>query len=351
MLINGINIGQFYKEIKMRKKFWLTLMVLSVGSVLTACGNDSEETSSDESNEADFSVITTFYPIYDFTQNIVGEEGNVELLVPAGTEPHDFEPSAQQIAEIQDSDAFVYHDENMETWVPDTVEGWEEGQLSIVQGTENIELMPGNEEDHDHEGEEHRGEGEHQHSHEYDPHTWVDPKLAIQEVEAIRDQLSEDYPEKGDAFAENAENYIGELEELDQEYEASFADAQQKSFVTQHAAFAYLAREYDLNQVPISGLSSEEEPSPERLAELKDYVEENDIQYIYFEENASDDIASTLADEANVELEVLNPLESLTDQQIDNGEDYISVMEDNLSALEKTTNTEGEEVQSEETDE
>ncbi|AYW46016.1 metal ABC transporter substrate-binding protein [Tetragenococcus koreensis] len=342
----------------MKKKIWVTLITLFAGGALAACGNnaDNEANSDSEGNGDKLSIITTFYPIYDFTQNVVGDEGDVELLIPAGTEPHDFEPSAKQIAQIQDADAFVYHDENMETWVPDTVEGWEEGNPNIVKGTEDIELMPGNEEEHDHdhgdEEEDHdHGEEEHEHSHEYDPHTWLDPKLAVKEVEAIRDQLSQDYPDKEEAFEENAENYIAELEDLDQEYESGFSDAQQKSFVTQHAAFGYLANEYDLNQVPISGLSPDEEPSPERLAELKDYVEDNDIHYIYFEENASDKIAQTLADEVGVELEVLNPLESLTDNQIDNGEDYVSVMQDNLKALEKTTDTEGEEVQPEESTE
>jgi len=318
----------------MKKKIWLTLITLFVGGVLTACGSNSGNESASEDNGEKLSVITTFYPIYDFTQNIVGEEGDVDLLIPAGTEPHDFEPSAKQIAQMQEADAFVYHDENMETWVPDTVEGWEDGSPNVIKGTEDIQLMSGSEE-HDHEEDE-----EHGHSHEYDPHTWVDPKLAIKEVEAIRDQLSQDYPDRKEAFEENAENYINELEDLDQEYETSLSDAQQKSFVTQHAAFAYLAKEYGLNQVSISGLSPDEEPSPERLAELKDYVEEHDIDYVYFEENASDKIAKTLADEVGVELEVLNPLESLTDDQMDNGEDYISVMRDNLKALEKTTNEE-----------
>lgn len=345
----------------MKKKIWLSLVTLFAGGTLAACGSNSGNDSegAGEDNNEKLSIITTFYPIYDFTQHVVGDEGDVELLIPAGTEPHDFEPSAKQIAEIQDADAFVYHNENMETWVPDTTEGWEEGSPNVVKGTEGITLMAGSEEhdhdedeDHDHEDhDEHEHDEEHEHSHEYDPHTWVDPKLAIKEVEAISDQLSQDYPEKQEAFEKNTENYVKELEDLDHEYKESLSNAQQKSFVTQHAAFGYLANEYDLNQVAISGLSPDEEPSPERLAELKDYVEDNDIHYIYFEENASDKIAKTLADEVGVELEVLNPLESLTDEQMDNGEDYISVMQDNLKALEKTTDTQGKEIQPEESEE
>jgi len=206
--------------------------------------------------------------------------------------------------------------------------------------------MPGDEEGHDHgHDHDHREEG---HSHEFDPHTWVSPQMAAKEVNSIKDQLVELYPEREEAFESNAEDYLSQLEDLDQDYADTLEDAKQKSFVTQHAAFGYLAVDYDLNQVPISGLSSDEEPSPSRLAELKEYVADNDIQYIYFEENANDKIARTLADETGVELEVLNPLESLTDEQMDNGEDYVSVMEDNLTALEKTTSVEGEDIQPEE---
>lgn len=326
----------------MKKKILLAVITLFTTSALAACSND--EGSDNNADDGKLSIVTTFYPIYDFTQNVVGDEGDVELLIPAGTEPHDFEPSAQQIAKTQDADAFVYHDDNMETWVTDTIEGWEDGNPEIIKGTEDIELMTTAEDSHEKE------EG-HDQTHEYDPHTWVDPKLAIKEVEAINEQLSQAYPDKKETFKENTENYVKELEELDQEYEDSLANAQQKSFVTQHAAFGYLANEYDLNQVSISGLSPDEEPSPERLAELKDYVEDNDIQYIYFEENASDKIAKTLSDEVGVKLEVLNPLESLTDEQMDNGEDYISVMKDNLQALEKTTDSKGKEIQSEESGE
>ncbi len=203
----------------MKKKILLAVIALLTTSALAACSND--EGSDNNADDGKLSIVTTFYPIYDFTQNVVGDEGDVELLIPAGTEPHDFEPSAQQIAKTQDADAFVYHDDNMETWVTDTIEGWEDGNPEIIKGTEDIELMTTAEDSHEKE------EG-HDQTHEYDPHTWVDPKLAIKEVEAINEQLSQAYPDKKETFKENTENYVKELEELDQEYEDSLANAQQK---------------------------------------------------------------------------------------------------------------------------
>ena len=199
------------------------------------------------------------------------------------------------------------------------------------------------EEEHNHEGEEHHDE----HEHEFDPHVWLSPKKAKLLVEKITAQLSEAFPEKASAFKTNAQAYLEKLSQLDNEYTTALKDAKQKNFVTQHTAFRYLATDYGLNQVGIAGISPEAEPSPARLAELTKYIKENEIRYIYFEENASEKIAKTLATETGVVLEVLNPLESLTKEEMDKGDDYISVMKENLQALLKTTTVAGKEIKAE----
>jgi len=306
---------------------------LSAFTLLGGCATETTDSkTSTAATDEDLTIVTTFYPMYDFTRNVVGDEGDVSLLLGSGTEPHDYELSASDVAKIQDADVFVYNDENMETWVPSLADTLAEGEVTVIRAAENILFLPGTEE----EGGDH-DESEEGHSHELDPHVWLAPSLAIKEVATIRDQLIAAYPEKEEAFQKNAEAYLAKLIALDEEYKENLQNADQKNFVTQHAAFGYLALEYGLTQVPIAGLSPSQEPSPTRLAELKEYIEENAIEYIYFEENASDKIAQTLADEANVQLAVLNPLESLTEEQQENGADYISIMKDNLAALVKTT--------------
>lgn len=313
------------------------IAVVALG-LLGACSNSNDAKVSNDKDRK-LEIVTTFYPMYDFTKNIVGDEANVKLMIPAGSEPHDYEPSAKDMSEAHDADVFVYHNKNMETWVPKAQESWAKGTPNVVEGTKDMILLPGGEEeghDHDH--------GEEGHHHELDPHTWVSPKMAIKEVLNIKDQLVKFYPQKAEVFETNAEKYLTKLKQLDADYTASLKDAKQKSFVTQHAAFGYLALDYGLTQVPIAGLAPEQEPTSSRLAELKEYVQKNGIHYIYFEKNANDKIAKTLANEANVKMEVLNPLESLTKKQMDNGEDYVSVMKENLKALEKTTMVAGKEV-------
>ncbi|HEM3599384.1 TPA: zinc ABC transporter substrate-binding protein AdcA [Streptococcus suis] len=314
------------------------LLFLSASALLLgACGNSTA------SEDGKLNIVTTFYPVYEFTKQVAGDEANVDLLVKAGTEVHGYEPSAKDIARIQEADAFVYENENMETWVHDVEKSLDTTKVNVISATEGMLLLPGGEEEH--EGHDHSEEG---HSHAYDPHVWLSPERAITLVENIRDSLVAKYPEKKDAFETNAAAYIEKLDALDMKYSETLSAAKQKYFVTQHTAFAYLALDYGLKQVSITGVAADEDPTPSRLAELTEYINKYGIKYIYFEENASKSVAETLAKETGVQLDVLNPLESLTDEDMKNGKDYISVMEDNLTALEKTTSQEGSEILPEE---
>ncbi|WP_375178401.1 metal ABC transporter substrate-binding protein [Enterococcus rotai] len=320
----------------MRKNSWkylVGLLLMAVIFTLTACGQTNKQ---EESGKSDtIKVVTTFYPMYDFAKNVVGDAGDVQLLIPAGTEPHDYEPSAKDIAKITDADVFVYNSHELETWVKDVLENVDEKKVAVVEAAGSIDLMAGAAHDHDHDEEE-ADHDEHDHDHELDPHVWLDPVLAQKEIEAIRDALVKKYPEQKATFEKNAAAYIEKLKALDTEYQEAFKDAKNKTFVTQHAAFGYLAKQYGLTQESIAGISPDQEPSPSRLAELKKYIKEHNVSVIYFETSASSKVAETLARETDVELAVLNPLESITQKEQDKGENYISVMKANLEALKKS---------------
>ena len=311
------------------KKYLLTATVMIGALLFAACGNMNKEADKKE----DLTIVTTFYPMYDFTKEIVGDEGNVKLLIPAGTEPHDFEPSAKERAEISDADVFVYNSSDMEFFVDSLKDSVDSKQTLMIEAAKGIDRLESQEADEHEESEE-----GHDHAHEYDPHVWLDPVLAIKEVRTIAGELGEKYPDKKEIFTKNADAYIKKLEALDQKYSEELKNATNRTFVTQHAAFAYLANQYNLEQVAISGVSPDQEPTPSRLAELKEFVKKNNIKVIYFEENASSKVAETLSNETGVKLEVLNPLESLTNEQIKAGENYISVMEKNLEALKESIN-------------
>lgn len=319
----------------MKKKFLMASIVAS-SLLLAACGNNNESRSGGSGKDDNkIQAVATFYPMYEFTKEVLGETGEVSLLVTAGTEPHDYEPSAKDMADISDADVFVYNSEAFETWVENLTDNLNEDKTLVIEAADEIELLTTTEEAHDHESEAETDEDGHDHD-GVDPHVWTDPLMAVKEVQEIAQELGEKYPEQKATFDKNAQNYITKLEQLDADYQAAFKDAKNKTFLVQHAAFGYLAHQYGLTQESIAGLSPDQEPTPARLAELKHFVEEHEVSVIYFEENANSKVAETLSNETGVELAVLNPLESLTNDQMEAGETYLSVMEDNLAALQKS---------------
>ncbi|SFF48084.1 zinc transport system substrate-binding protein [Paenibacillus algorifonticola] len=301
-------------------------------------------------------VVTTFYPMYEFSKQVGGEYADVTALIPAGTEPHDWEPSAKDMAVLKEADVFVYNG---------IVEGWAEQALDsaanekriVVEASSSIELAEGGEDEHahgeeahsdadaehdhaaeheeaEHEEAEHEEAGhEHDHEHSLDPHVWLSPKLAQAEVAAIQEAFAKADPAHADSYKANADAYIAKLKELDDAYKAGLAGMKRTEFVTQHAAFGYLAREYGLTQVPISGLSPDQEPSPEQMAEIVKLAKEQQIKTIFFETLVDPKIASTIASEIGAKTAVLNPLEGLTEEETADGLDYIGVMKNNLEAL------------------
>jgi zinc transport system substrate-binding protein len=335
-------------------KSWLVSAGLAL--VLAGCGSDAGSTTSGSDNGtgtgADggkLNIVTTFYPMYEFSRQVAGDHANVTALVPTGTEPHDWEPSAKDMAQIQEADVFVYNG-IVETWVEDALASSNNDNRIVVEASSGIDLAEGTEAEHEHEGEEHAQEAEkhdhaagteehaHEeegHSHDYalDPHVWLSPVLAQKEVKAIEAALIKADPANKADYEANANAYTAKLKELDTAYRDGLANVKNKELVTQHAAFAYLAKEYGLTQVPISGLSPEQEPSPDQMARIVQFAKEHQVKTIFFETLVDPKVAQTIASEIGAKTAVLNPLEGLTEDDIKNNRDYITVMQENLKAL------------------
>lgn len=295
--------------------------------ILAACSNDTSE----KEDDGKLKIMTTFYPMYEFTKNIAGDKADVELLIPSTIEPHDWEPTPKDIGNIQKADLFVYNSADMETWVSDITASIDSSDVAVVEASKGIKLI-----EEDEEAEESEEEHEHEHSHHADPHVWLSPVLAQQEVQTITDALVKVDPDNKEYYETESSKYIEKLKALDEEYKTELKGITSNEFITQHTAFSYLAKEYGLVQVPIAGLSPDEEPSAAKLAELKKFAEEHEINVIYFEELTSSKVAETLANELGADTEVLNALEGLSDEQQKAGEDYITVMEENLTQLKKS---------------
>ncbi|CRH20786.1 metal ABC transporter substrate-binding protein [Carnobacterium maltaromaticum] len=309
---------------KSLKKGSLLIASLAILFIMVGCGN--QEATKDSTK---LQIVTSFYPMYDFTQNVAGDNAEVSVLMKAGTEPHDYEPSAKDIAKIADSDVFVYNSKEMETWVSSVLTNIDTKKTVVVDASQGIDLLEGNHSDDETEAE-HEG-----HSHAHDPHIWLDPVLAQKQVDTIKEGIIKADTKNKEIYEKNALAYKEKLAALNEKFEMGLKNAENRTFVTQHAAFAYLANRYDLEQVAIAGLSPDQEPSPAKLAELNDFIKENNIKIIYFAETASPKIAKTVANETGAKLEVLSPIEGITQEEQEKGVDYIKVMEKNLEALEK----------------
>ncbi|PTY84402.1 metal ABC transporter substrate-binding protein, partial [Heyndrickxia sporothermodurans] len=260
----------------------------------------------------------TFYPMYEFTKNIVKDKANIELLIPSNVEPHDWEPTPKDVGKIQKADIFVFNSKYFETWVPSIKNSVSNENLSFVEASSDIHLM--------------NGDGHHQ----FDPHVWLNPVLAQQEVKTITKALIKADPENKEFYQKNSDAYVAKLAKLDHQYRETLKDAKKKEIITQHTAFGYLAKEYGMKQIPIAGLSPSQEPSPARLGELKEFAVKHHVKVIYFEELASPKVAETLAKEIGAKTEVLHTLEGLSKEEQDKGMNYISVMQKNLDAIKKS---------------
>jgi zinc transport system substrate-binding protein len=311
----------------------LTALGLGAGAaLLAACGEDGG------TDGGGMTVVTSAYPLSFLVTRIGGEHVELTDLATPGADAHGLELSVKQTLLIEEAD-LVLQIPGFQTALDDAIAS-QEGE-NVLDVSSVITLLPA---DAGTEGEEHAGETEEEHaehaeedSHEghdhgpNDPHFWQDPVRMADLGDAIAERLGELSPENAEEFTAAAATVREELEELDAELTASFEKVtdERRTFITSHAAYAYLAERYDLHQVGISGIDPETEPSPQRLLALETVVREEDVTTIFFEATASPKVAQTLAENLGIESAELDNLE--TQQSPD--ADYPAVMRSNCTAL------------------
>ena len=310
----------------------MSALTLALG--LASCSDSSDDSKGGSSGK--LKVAASFYPIQWLTQQIGGDHVDVSSVTPAGTEPHDFEISTKQIAELNKTKALFYV-KGFQPSLDDAVGSLSD--VSAVDLTKNVNLVRHEgllEHEHDHgdkkgDGEKGHEDGkEHDHGDAADPHFWLDPARMKRAADAIAAELSKKDPDHADAYKKNNEALQKKLDGLDKSFQTGLATCERRSIVTTHTAFGYLADRYKLSQVGLSGIDPESEPSPATLAKVKKYVQENGTTTIFTEELVSGKPAETLAKETNTVTAVLSPLESKPEKG-----DYQAAMTDNLTALKK----------------
>lgn len=322
---------KFY-SIKMLRALAMTALVSAAmlsGCTRAAAPNPAAKADAMESKKM-LKVMASFYPMYDFAAKIGGDKAEVITLVPSGTEPHDWEPAAADIRNLEEADLFIYSGAGMEYWVDDVLASLDNKDLISVEASKGVALRDG----HSHSHEEEEGAGEPEEEGQYDPHVWLSPLNAEKEMENIKNAYIKADPDNRDYYEANYELYASRFADLNQKFKDTLSSLPNKDIVVSHEAFGYLCDAYGLNQVGIEGLSPDSEPSPARMAEIIDFVRANHVRVIFFEELVSPKVAETIAKETGSSVQVLNPLEGLSDEELESGADYFSVMEENLKQLE-----------------
>lgn len=317
----------------MPKKIPVLLALLLLTAIISGClSKPAAETEAAEQ----ITVFTSFYPLYDFTSKIGGGKISVENILPPGTEPHDWEPSAQALTALQEADLLIVNGLGLEPWLEKLTENLGSG-VTVVNASKGIEPLYGyhdhDEEDEHFDQDEHDEDEEHEEGEIEDPHVWLDPILMLHQAENIAGALTLVDPENASYYEENLEHVRQELHALDEAYRERLSGVKRREFVVTHLSFAYMAKRYGLTQQAIAGISSHAEPSPAQMRELVEFARQYDIRHIFSEPLASNRIAKVLAAEVDATLLTLNPLEGLAPEEVSAGDDYFSVMYRNLEQL------------------
>ena len=302
---------------KQRSVLWFMIGLFVL--ILGACGQKGNQ----ESKKAKgMKIVTSFYPVYAMVKEVSGDLNDVRMI-QSSSGIHSYEPSANDIAAIYDADVFIYHSHTLESWAGSLDPNLQKSKVKVIEASEGmtLERVPGLEDMEAGNGVDEKTL--------YDPHTWLDPEKVAEEAQIIADKLSELDSENKEIYQSNAKKFIDQAHELTNKYKPIFDKVEQRTFVTQHTAFSYLAKRFDLNQLGIAGISPDQEPSPRQLSEIQEFVKTYKVKTIFTESNASSKVAETLIKSTGVSLKTLNPLEA--DPQ--NDKSYLDNLEEDIAIL------------------
>ncbi|MGY4691658.1 metal ABC transporter solute-binding protein, Zn/Mn family [Salibacterium sp. K-3] len=305
-------------------------VILLTAGLTAACASEEPGENNSGSQAAGegetLHIYTTLAAWKDFAERIGGDDVEVENLVPSGADPHSFEPTSQTMVDIAESDAFMYNGAGMEGFadaVNETAAAEGVESLAVTEGLDLQETASG----HDHSGEDHN------HESTVDPHIWLDPVLAGEAAENIKDMLVELRPAKEETFQENYEALTEELNTLDEEFSSMAEEAANDTFIVSHAAYGYWEDRYGLEQTAVTGISPSDEPSQKELQSIIDTIETTGINHVLLEKNVSSKVTEVVQEEAGAEALYLHNLASLTEEEREAGEGYFSLMRTNIENL------------------
>lgn len=312
----------------MVKKFRNLFVILILAMVcLTSCGKENENIENkeveDKNVETKKTIYASFYPVSELVKMIAGDKFEVKTIIKTSEEPHSFELTSQAIKDLNGASLIAYNGAGMESFIDDLKDNVKDDD-KFLDLSDGLTLLDSSKEGSDMAS--------------INPHTWLSIKNAKVMVDNIYRKLSSMDPDNEKYYKENLDMALKKFDDLDKKFTDELAKVKDKEkyFVVSHAAFNYLADDYGLKQVAVTGISPEEEPSAKDLKTIADFVKEKNIKTIFFEGKATPKVAETLAKNTGTKTSTLYTMENLDDHMIEKG--YFGLMEENLKALVESFN-------------
>lgn len=317
---------------KLKRKLLAVITAAATVFSLCACSSESGYSSSDSGK---LKIISTVFPPYDLARQIAGDNAEISILLPPGSEIHNYEPSAKDMIAIRNCDIFLYIGGENEQWAEKLINSNDTKNVTAVKLIDYVPTLSEDEDEHDHDHDH-----EHEHEHESDEHIWTSPKNAQLMLSAVYDAICKVDPSDKQTYTENKDAYAKQLSDLDNAYRSAVDNAKNKTIVlADKFPFRYLAHEYGLEfSAAFAACSDESEPGVSTMIKLTKTIKENNIPAVYYLEFSSTKIADTLCDETGATKLMLHSCHNVSKQDIENNVSYVDLMKQNLENLKLTLN-------------
>ena len=292
--------------------------------VVLSNSNVSPQVNSQSSTTPKLKVAASFFPLYEFARNVGGDKADVFSFLPIGNEPHEWEPSIQEIESLKGTKLFIYNGAGMEAYISKFMESGEFPNMTFAKASEGITLLKADSAEDDKEILAQGG---------MDPHVWNDPIFAEQEVTNIKIAMQKADPANAQYYEDNANAYIAKLSALDNSVKTGLSNCKKDTFVSFHNAFNYFSHRYGVHDVWISGMAPEADVPPQDIQRVIQIAKDKDVKVIFAEDLVDPRLANTLASEVGAQVLVLSPLEGINQTEQQEGKTYLDKWYENLHNL------------------
>ena len=290
-----------------------------------------QKTTTPTDNRVVVSVST--FSLLEAANAVAGDAIDVRSIVPLGSDAHMFSPNPTQVADISKSALFVFNGAGFEIWA-ENLKTTLPSTTGVIDMSQHVALQKGEEALHDEHGDEAPiAHEDHHHHGVYDPHYWLDIDNMIKMTQTLDTEFTKLVPAKAEQFHKNSAVYITELEKLKSEYASGLSECKNRTLISNHDAFGYLAHANNLENISVIGLSSDEQPSAQVMAHIVEVVKEHGMKTIFFEELINDNVSQTIAKETGAKALPLQPLENISQDELKSHQTYLTIMRENLKKL------------------